>query len=218
MDVESIYKRRFSPDIEFRQNMWDLLCRDFFQKYIPEDSVILEIGAGYCEFINHICAKKKIAIDMNPDVKTFANSDVETIISGSEKMDSLADGSVNLVFASNFFEHLTRDSIVATIREVNRVLSPNGQFIILQPNIRFCSKDYWMFFDHITPIDDRALVEVLEVNQFDTLLNIPRFLPYTTKSALPKSLFLIKMYLKIRFAWNFFGQQALVITRKRNQS
>jgi len=216
MDVEAIYKRRFTPDIEFRQKMWPLLCRDFFQKYVSEDSTILEVGAGYCEFINHIHARKKIALDMNPDVKIYANPDVETIISGSEKIEPLADESVNIAFASNFFEHLSRDSIVATIQEVNRILTPGGKFIILQPNIRFCAKDYWMFFDHVTPIDDRALVEVLEVNNFHVLSNIPRFLPYTTQSALPKSLFMIKIYLKLRLAWKIFGQQALVISSKKD--
>jgi len=103
MNVEAIYKRRFTSDIEFRQKMWSLLCRDFFQKYVPEDSTILEIGAGYCEFINHIRAKKKIALDMNPDVEIWANPDVETIIRGSEIIEPLANESVNIVFTSNFF-------------------------------------------------------------------------------------------------------------------
>jgi SAM-dependent methyltransferase len=202
--------------MEFRQKMWGVLCHDFFQEYVPKDSTILEVGAGYCEFINNIHARKKIALDMNADVRTYANPDVETIIGGSEKIDPLADGSINNAFASNFFEHLSRDSIIATIQEVNRVLTPGGKFIILQPNIRFCAKDYWMFFDHITPIDDRALVEVLEINHFNILSNIPQFLPYTTKSVLPKSLFMIKTYLKLPLAWKIFGQQALVIGGKKD--
>ena len=41
--------------------------------------------------------------------------------------------------------------------------------MVLQPNIRFCAKDYWMFFDHVTPIDDRAFVEGLEINGFEIL-------------------------------------------------
>jgi len=216
MNFQAIYKRRFTPDMEFRQKMWGILCHDLFQKYVPEDSTILEVGAGYCEFINNIHARKKIALDINADVRTYANPDVETIIGRSEKIDLLSSGSVNNAFASNLFEHLSRDSTIATIQEVNRVLTPGGKFIILQPNIRFCAKDYWMFFDHITPIDDRALVEVLEINHFDILSNIPRFLPYSTKSVLPKSLFMIKIYLKLPLAWKIFGQQALIISSKKD--
>ena len=51
--------------------MYMILCESFFQKYIPEDSSILEIGVGYCEFINAIKAKKKIAFDVNPDAHLF---------------------------------------------------------------------------------------------------------------------------------------------------
>jgi SAM-dependent methyltransferase len=216
MDFRAIYNRRFTPDLEFRKKMWALLCREFFQAYIPEDSTVLEIGAGYCEFINNIHARRKIALDMNTDVQIYAEPGVETIISDSTRIEPLADNSLNIVFASNFFEHLTRADIVKTMREVNRVLIAQGKFIILQPNIRFCSKDYWMFFDHITPIDDRALVEVLELNHFQVLSNIPRFLPFTTKSSLPRSLFLIRIYLKLRLAWKIMGQQALIISCKKD--
>ena len=60
------------------------------------------------------------------------------------------------MFISNFFEHISREVIVATLLEVRRVLKPNGQLLLLQPNVRFCGKDYWQFFDHITAVDDRA--------------------------------------------------------------
>lgn len=214
MDVTDVYRRRFTADIEFRKKMWALLCHDFFQKFVPEQSKILEIAAGYCEFINHIHAAKKIALDINPDIKQFANPDVEVLLAPSDKIKPVQDGTIDLVFTSNFFEHISRESIASTINEVYRILSPGGKFIILQPNIRYCYKDYWMFFDHITPIDDRALVEVLELHHFHILKALPRFLPYTTKSALPKSLFMLKVYLKLPIAWKIFGGQALIVCEK----
>jgi ubiquinone/menaquinone biosynthesis C-methylase UbiE len=214
MDVQSIYARRFSPDLEFRVKMWQILCSDFFQKRVDRNSRVLEIGAGYCEFINNIQSASKVAVDLNPDIKSYARPDVELVISSTSHMPAVPDHSVNIVFASNFFEHLTRDEIVATFREVYRVLTPGGQFMVLQPNIRFCAKDYWMFFDHITPIDDRAFVEGLEINGFVVVQVIDRFLPFTTKSRLPKSLFLIRLYLRLPFAWRIFGQQSFILSRK----
>jgi SAM-dependent methyltransferase len=214
MDVQSIYARRFTPDLKFRDAMWKILCRDFFQNYITTESHVLEIGAGYCEFINNIRAARKTGVDINPDVKNYAATDVNIVLNSTSSMVGVADSSVDVVFASNLFEHLTRDEIVATFREVYRILSPGGKFMVLQPNIRFCAKDYWMFFDHVTPIDDRAFVEGLEINGFNILEVIERFLPYTTKSNLPKSLFLIKWYLRIRIAWRFFGQQSLILSQK----
>ena len=146
---QEMYRRRFGKDIEFRQKI-QVLCTDFFQKYIPEDATVLEIGAGYCELINNIKAKRKIALDLNPDIKKFAGDDVEVIIASSTDMKEIRSEEIDVVIANNFFEHLSKEDIVRTIREINRVLKRGGKFIILQPNIRFCFKDYWMFFDHIT--------------------------------------------------------------------
>jgi len=42
-------------------------------RFFPEDATVLEIGAGYCV---NIKAKKKIALDLNPDIKKFAEDDV----------------------------------------------------------------------------------------------------------------------------------------------
>lgn len=86
--------------------------------------------------------------------------------------------------------------------------------MILQPNIRFCFRDYWMFFDHITPLDDRNLSEVLEINGFKVKECKPKFLPYTTKGKLPKSIFLLKLYLKLPFVWKIFGKQAFIYAIK----
>ncbi len=214
MDVQSIYARRFTPDLKFRVEMWKILCRVFFQRYILKDCRVIEIGAGYCEFINNIQAGHKTAVDINPDVRNFAAADVEIVINSSDKMSDIPDNSADVVFASNFFEHLTRSEIIATFHEVYRVLAPGGKFMVLQPNIRFCGKDYWMFFDHVTPVDDRAFVEALEINGFEIIEVIERFLPYTTKSRLPKTTFLVELYLRFRIAWRFFGQQSFIVSRK----
>jgi SAM-dependent methyltransferase len=214
MDVQSIYARRFTPDLQFRNEMWKILCSSFFQRYIGNKDRVLEIGAGYCEFINNIQAGHKTAVDINPDVKNYAASDVKVVVNSTSQMIAIPNDSVDVVFASNFFEHLTRDEIVATFQEVHRILAPAGKFMVLQPNIRFCAKDYWMFFDHVTPIDDRAFVEVLEINGFEVVKVIDRFLPYTTKSRLPKALSLIRLYLSLPFAWRIFGQQSFFVSRK----
>ena len=211
---QEMYRRRFDKDIEFRQKMYQVLCAEFFQKYIPENAIVLEIGAGYCEFINNIKAKKKIALDLNPDIKKFAGDDIEIVISSSTDMKEIEKESIDVVFANNFFEHLSKEDIVKTIREVNRVLKRERKFLILQPNIRFCFKDYWMFFDHITPLDDRSLSEVLEINGFKVVECKPKFLPYTTKSRLPKSIFLLKLYLKLPPLHYIFGKQAFIYAMK----
>ena len=70
VNVEKIYKNRFCIDgyeIARKNKIWQVLCRHFFQKWIDPESVVLDVGAGYCEFINNVYAQKKIAVDINAD-------------------------------------------------------------------------------------------------------------------------------------------------------
>jgi SAM-dependent methyltransferase len=217
-DLRATYRRRFSPDLAFRQEMWHILCGDFFQRFIPPNASVMEIGAGYCEFINNVQAGSKIAVDLNPDTQAYAAPDVTVIATTSTNLEAVANGSVDVVFASNFFEHLSRDDIVLTLRAVARTLRPDGRLLILQPNYRYCYRDYWMFFDHITPLDDRSLTEALETNGYHVVRCLARFLPYTTESRLPKSLALIKLYLRLPLAWRFFGQQAFVVAARQQSA
>lgn len=88
-----------------------------------------------------------MAVDINPDTVELANNDIKVFRAYSSNIFAVSDSSVDIVFASNFFEHLERSEIIATLDEVSRILKPAGSFLILQPSIRFCKKDYWMFFD-----------------------------------------------------------------------
>jgi ubiquinone/menaquinone biosynthesis C-methylase UbiE len=210
LDLAAVYQRRFAGEDAFRNAMWRVLCRRFFQRYVDPGATVLEVGAGHCEFINNIAARRKIALDLSTDTVRFAAPDVEVVHAASTEMSAIPDHSVDVAFASNFFEHLTRSDILATMKELKRVLDPGGRFLILQPNIRYCSRDYWMFFDHITPLDDRSLVEALESAGFVPVSVIPRFLPFTTKGRLPNSIALLHAYLSIPLLWRFFGAQAFI--------
>jgi len=174
----------------------------------------MEVAAGHCEFINHIRAANRIAVDINPDTAKYADAGVKVILAPAWEISGVAESSVDTIFMSNLLEHLTKEKIVATLRECHRLLKTGGLMLILQPNIRYTYRDYWMFFDHITPIDDRSLCEVLGACEFQIRSCYPRFLPYTTKSCLPKSLGLVRLYLKLPFFWRLFGGQCLVQAEK----
>lgn len=209
--LEIIYRRRFGGDAAFRNRMWKLLCQRFFQRFIAPDGTVLEVGAGYCEFINNIRASQRIAVDLNPDTAVHADRGVNVLQRSSTDLADIPDASVDSVFVSNFFEHITREDILGTMREIARVLRPSGRLLILQPNIRYCWRDFWMFFDHITPLDQYSLVEALEMCGFRAVKMIVRFLPYTTHGRLPKSLLLLRVYLAVPLLWRLFGQQTFVI-------
>jgi ubiquinone/menaquinone biosynthesis C-methylase UbiE len=215
--LTALYRNRFASESEQRQDIWEVLCTHFFQRWVPEDAVVLDLAAGHCEFINNIRAGRRIAIDLNPDVTLRAAAGVQTYVLSSDDLVDIADQSVDVVFISNFFEHISREAILATLVEVRRVLRPGGRLLVLQPNVRYCARDYWQFFDHITPIDDRALLEAFAATGYDVITNIPRFLPYTSKSRLPSRPALVKLYLRMPLAWRVLGAQAfMVVTPKQD--
>ncbi|MDX6203908.1 MAG: hypothetical protein QOE24_841 [Frankiales bacterium] len=206
-----LYSERFGGDEVFRRAMWTVLAERFFQRYVPRDAVLVDIAAGGCEFVNAISARERIAVDVNPAVAAAAGPGVRAVIGPAHDMSDLADHSVDIVFASNFFEHLYRDDILAVMAEARRVLKPSGRFLILQPNIRYCSKDYWMFFDHVTPLDEHSLAEALGMSGFRVESMIKRFLPFSTKGRLPKTTWLVRAYLAVPPVWRLLGAQSFVI-------
>ena len=66
--LDRLYSNRFSEqERKIKLRMWKTLCESFFSKYVSPDSTVVDIGAGYCEFINSIRARRRIAIDLNPE-------------------------------------------------------------------------------------------------------------------------------------------------------
>lgn len=214
LDPAEVYRQRFEGTLEYRRELWKVLCKHFFQAYVGPQDTVLEIAAGQCEFINAIESGRRIAIDINSDTKVRAAPEVEVHITSCDDLAMIDDSSVNIVFVSNFFEHIDKPTIARTFAECHRVLCPGGRMLILQPNIRYVYRDYWMFFDHITPLDDRTICEIAQLSGLEIERCVPRFLPYSTQSRLPKSLWLVKLYLRVPLVWKLLGGQALVIARK----
>ena len=71
--------------------------------------------------------------------------------------------------------------------------------MILNPNIRLSTADYWDYFDHLTPVSDRSVAEGLELAGFKIEKIIPGLVPNTIKDRLPKSPFMVKLYLHLPF-------------------
>lgn len=199
--------------MHWRRLIWKILVEDFFQKYIDKSDIVLDLPTGFGEFINNVKCKIRIAADINPDSKKYLNSNIKFVCCPSIKI-GLPNKSVDKIFCSNFFEHITHKDILITIKEFNRILKDGGQVLVFQPNIRFLLNDYWRFFDHITAIDDRALEDAFGITGFQLIFSIPKFFPFTVKTRLPKSALLVKIYLRAPLFWNIFGQQSFLIFKK----
>jgi SAM-dependent methyltransferase len=211
-----LYRARFDDaDLRFRRRAWEVLAERVLQRYVGPTDVVLDLGAGYCEFLNAIRAGRKIAVDLNPDTSRYAR-DAEVVHTSGTDLSPIASGSVDVVFSSNFLEHLPhKQAVLDCLAECRRVLRSRGLFITIMPNIRYLPGRYWDYFDHHTPLSHLSLAEALRMARFSVVRSVPRFLPYTVKQrALPKSVLLLRLYLGLPLVWPLVGRQMLVVARR----
>lgn len=214
---QSCYQKRFSSTENRQKNqLWKILCDNFLQQYINRNDTVLDIGAGYCEFINNIRCKKKIALDLNPDTKLFANKEVQVF---NMKITSIPEKfykRFNVIFISNFLEHLdSKEEMLKLLQRVNKLLTEDGKLLIIQPNISLVKEKYWNFFDHKIPINGDSLQEALSLAGFKVEEYIEKFLPYTTKSKIKmfNNRLFLKIYLELPQFLRLFAGQSFIVAK-----
>ena len=214
--IKQLYNNRFDPDeVKDKKSIWEILCNHFFNKVVGKDAKVLDLGAGYCEFINNIDCEEKYAVDLNEDLNLFAHPDVKTFNKDCSNLEFLLDNYFDVVFVSNFFEHLPSKQIMDhTLEQIHCKLKPGGKLIVLQPNIKYLYDAYWDFYDHHLPLSHLSMVEALEKVGFSIVMLKPKFLPYTVKSKIPRHKFLVYLYLKLPVVQTLMGKQMLIIAQK----
>lgn len=213
-NLQTLYKRRYEGELAERNRIWKILCMHFFQRLVNKTDTVLDLGAGYCEFINNIVCAHKYAVDLNNDVSKFAAKDVIVSNKPISELTKELKESIDVVFMSNFLEHLkSKEEVLAVLADIHNILKPDGKIMIMQPNIRYAFKGYWDFFDHNIPLSEKSVCEALILSGFTAERIIPKFLPYSIKSRLPRYSFLVYLYLKLPLLWQIFGKQMFIIAR-----
>jgi SAM-dependent methyltransferase len=210
-----VYSHRFSDsDAVEKHAMWAVIGRHL-QRYLPDDAVVLDLACDRGYFIEHIEAREKWASDLR-DMSAYMSGDVTFVQSDGLALDRVVPvDAFDVVFTSNYLEHLASgDDVIAQLEVVARLLRPGGTVIVLQPNIRLLGGAYWDFIDHKVALTESSLTEAAELAGLEPVRVIKRFLPYTTKGRLPMSPFLVRSYLAFRPAWLVLGKQTLFIARR----
>lgn len=183
------------PWLSGRAGVWREIAR-YVLADAPGAEAVLELGAGFCDFINQVEAKTRVAFDLNPEMAAYAAPGVELRVGDCRGLPGIADGSVDLVFASNFLEHFTVAEAGALLGDIRRVLRPAGRLVLLQPNYLRKPEHYWDDPTHKTAFHHRNLPRVLERHGFRVLRMLPGLLPFSMKSRLPKLPLLVRWYLR----------------------
>jgi SAM-dependent methyltransferase len=214
-DLQRIYDARFSANLDYRKRVWSILVSDWFNRYIRPTDSVLDLGCGYGEFINAIACSRKYAMDLNPDAVQFLAKDVTFLQQDCSTRWPLADASLDVVFTSNFLEHLPDKTAVGrTLDQVHRCLRPGGRFIAMGPNIKYLPGAYWDFWDHYVPLSEAALQEALVTRGFLIDQCVGKFLPYTMATPKQYPVTFVRAYLKLSVVWRLFGRQFLVVGRR----
>jgi ubiquinone/menaquinone biosynthesis C-methylase UbiE len=192
---DAYFETRLAYD-QRREVVWSTLWEEVFSRYIRPTDTVLELGAGWCDFINSVTAQRRIALDLWDGFAEAAAPGVETHVGPAEDLAFLPDASVDSVLASNLLEHLERPVVEALVREVLRVLKPGGRLILVQPNFRLCAKRYFDDYTHVSMWSDVGMAEFLKAMGMEVERVDARFLPFSLKSRLPVSRTLIRAYLR----------------------
>jgi len=212
MNAEKYYEARFVFD-KGRTIVWKAI-NEYLQKFIPLNASVLDIGCGYADFINGITAKHKFAIDLNIQMKNYISDQSITFVAQSVlESFPIEDGSLDVVFASNLFEHFNDQELDKLIGNVTAKLKPGGKIILVQPNIYYAYREYWDDYTHKKAFSHVSLSDFLVSHNFEIIHLKKQFLPFSLKSRLPKSYWLTKLYLMSPF--KPMGKQMLVIAQKK---
>jgi SAM-dependent methyltransferase len=213
--LQTIYSNRFEGLEPYRNEIWKVLVFQFFSRWVRPDQTVLDLGCGYGEFINNVSAAKRFAMDLNPATKKLLQPGIQFLEQDCSGPWPLPANSLDLIFTSNFFEHLPlKSALQATLLQAYRCLKPGGHLIALGPNVRYLSGEYWDFFDHHLALTERSLAEVLTMSGFRVEMALSKFLPYTMSQGFRPPVFTLHCYLKLPFLWRLFGRQFLVVGRK----
>jgi hypothetical protein len=204
------FHTRFVQDAQ-REVLWRTLYRSYFSRLIAPGDCVLELGAGYCCFINEVVAKRKIALDSWDGFPKHLASGAESHVGDVTDLSFLQPSSVNFAFASNLFEHLSQEAFASVLHQLKNVLARDGTLNILQPNYYYAYREYYDDYDHRTVYTHKSICDFLEAHGYGVVECHPRFLPLTVKSRLPVWPILIRLYLAL--PWKPLGKQMFIRAR-----
>lgn len=184
-----------TPD-PVRATVWQVVAEHLSSWILPQAHV-LEIGAGYCAWINAVRAARRVAIDVWPEVGRHAAPGVEArVLDAATALRGLGASAFDVVLASNVLEHFDPDAAGRIVADTWYVLRPGGRMIVIQPNFRHAWHNYFDDYTHRSIFTDVSLPALLRANGFAIDLVKARFLPYSMRdSRLPIRGWLVRAYL-----------------------
>src|SRR5438552_19004400 len=98
-ELEKIYSVRFAGLEAYRDKVWHVLVNEFFSRWIKPEHSVLDLGCGYCEFINNVTSAEKFAMDLNPSARSRVSPETGFIEQDCSAPCPLPEDSLDVVFS-----------------------------------------------------------------------------------------------------------------------
>lgn len=202
--------------------------------HFPVDrrSGILDLGCGHGALVHFARREGYVnirGVDRSPEqVEAARRLGIEGVEEGDllAALAAQADGSVDVVVAFDVIEHFTRDELLCFVDQVQRVLRPEGRWIIHTPNGEspFCGRMRYGDITHELAFTRRSISQLLLSSGFSRVQcfeDAP--IPHGLKSAVRLGLWqVIRSLLRIYIAAEtgdtagsaIFSQNFLVVAEK----
>lgn len=119
---------------------------------IGSDDVVLEIGCGVARVGKHLAprCRRWIGADVSPNMVRFAAENlrgldnVETVELSGYDLSPIASETIDVVYCTVVFPHLSQWDRYSYVEEAFRVLRPGGKLYV--DNVNLCSESGWRIF------------------------------------------------------------------------
>ena len=141
-----------------------------FLRLIPRGSSVLEVGIGDGVFANACSSKGNSVVGL--DISNIAlqvtrrfqaNGTALQLVQGDARSLSFSDASFQFVTSKDVIEHLLQKDVVAHLREVKRVLRPDGEYLLWTPPPWLCRSLGLHFKEYTT----KEVLHLLDQEAFD---------------------------------------------------
>jgi SAM-dependent methyltransferase len=184
-------------------------------RWVPADAAVIEIGAGYCGWVNAVRAGRRVAVDAWPELPRHAAPGVQPVVLdlGGHGLRALGDAAFDVALASNVLEHFEPDGASVLVADLAALLRPGGRLLVIQPNFRYAYRRYFDDFTHRSIFTDVSLAALLRTHGFHIEASAPRFLPYSMRDGRwPVARWAVRAYL--RSPIKPWAGQMLIVARK----
>lgn len=156
--ISVTYNEKERPKTKYPQQLVQHLIKKFD---IKKDSILLDTGSGRLEFLESFENEGLTCYGIDLDV--YDNKKIFKVNLETEKLP-FDDNTFDVVYSKSMLEHIHRPQ--SYMKEVLRVLKPEGKFIVLVPNWLTSIYLYFYDSDHKQPYTEAALSDLLKISGF----------------------------------------------------